>query len=122
MKTDGGYKALEDMLIGTTIRYRRMMLPEKFNIEKARLFLETPSFRLLDESFQWKPTPQGEKYWEEIANGCDALPPKKVPEEAIICIQNWIIEFLDLAEINYPPFNPLNHSLKVKPHGNREQV
>lgn len=101
METENKFEKLENLLREALTELSRLKnpnkgLPVRFKRDKAQLFLQEYSFEALDAAFQWGSTPQGEGYWEDIAEGCDAHPPKKVPEEAIICIQEWVIESLSL--------------------------
>lgn len=71
-------------------------IPEGFVRSKAEDFLKNPNAFDLDDAFTWDSTPQGEKYWEEIGEGCSERPPRRVPKEAIIALQQWIINSFKL--------------------------
>ena len=63
-------------------------LPEEFNRERVISFLNNPNYTDLAESFRWDLTPQGSLYWYSTAR----LEPHKVPEQAIIQLQKWVIQ------------------------------
>ena len=63
-------------------------LPRNFNREKVINFLNKPSYIDLFCAFSWESTPQGHGYWHSI----DKLGPHKVPEQAIIQLQKWVIQ------------------------------
>jgi hypothetical protein len=66
-------------------------LPEGFKREGALNLLYDPKGIDMDHAFQWESTPQGSTYWEII---CDDLYWKKItklPDDAIIQIQQWVI-------------------------------
>jgi hypothetical protein len=65
-------------------------LPIGFNRYKAIEFLETFKQGCLEYCFSWSNTPQGLDYWKRIQNNLKD-PTYKVPQEAIIQIQKWII-------------------------------
>lgn len=98
---DGKFERLENHLREALTELIRLKnpdkyLPAKFDRDNAQIFLREPSILALDDAFNWASTPQGEDYWNGIAEGLTKEPPQKVPEEAIICIQNWIIESFNL--------------------------
>ena len=63
-------------------------LPEYFNRGRAISYLNKPNHSDLEWAFDWKSTPQGYDYWRSIAR----LEPDKVPEQAIIQLQKWVIQ------------------------------
>lgn len=67
-------------------------LPKGFSREAAIAFLEEPSSRSLDNAFTWEDTPQGITYWYKISGGDFNNSSYKVPQEAILAIQSWVIE------------------------------
>lgn len=90
---------LEMLLKEVSVELKRLKLesdpdffiPECFVRSKAEDFLKNPNGYDLDDAFTWDSTPQGEKYWEEIGASCSEKPPRRVPKEAIIALQQWII-------------------------------
>ena len=56
------------------------------------MFLENPSFGALDNAFTWDSAPQRIEYWAKI--GDDVLDNKKykIPTDAIIQLQKWVIQ------------------------------
>jgi hypothetical protein len=67
-------------------------LPDGFNRDACIRFLETFSTSDLFNSFTWKDTPQGTKYWIKIHANIHKLDSYEVPKEAIIYIQSLIIK------------------------------
>ena len=67
-------------------------LPLSFSREKAIAFLKNPTAILLDEAFLWWSTPQGSSYWVDIESSLHKKSYYKVPQEAIMAIQSWVIE------------------------------
>ena len=63
-------------------------LPEDFNRKRVISFLNNPNYTDLYLSFDWGSTPQGWGYWKSISQ----LEPHKVPEQAIIQLQKWVIQ------------------------------
>lgn len=68
-------------------------LPQDFNLDSALSFLDEPNYRDLDDMFVWSSTIEGSSYWSNICNDLEELSDYKVPDEAIIQIQKWVIEF-----------------------------
>lgn len=68
-------------------------LPVDFNLDSALSFLGEPNYWDLDDMFVWSSTIQGASYWSNIHNNLGELSDYKVPDEAIIQIQKWVIEF-----------------------------
>lgn len=66
-------------------------LPRIFRREHALKFLENPNSDSLDLAFSWESTPQGEDYWGDIHDSLDDDPPERVPDEAIMQVQRWVI-------------------------------
>lgn len=66
-------------------------LPGNFNRNDAIEFLKEPSSDMLDSSFRWDSTFQGESYWDCIYYNLQENSEYKVPNEAIIQIQKWVI-------------------------------
>lgn len=74
-------------------------LPENFDRNMTIMFLENPSFGALDKAFLWYTAPQGELYWSDIADQLVCNKEYKVPNEAIIQLQKWMIQsFLEEYE------------------------
>lgn len=99
------YERLEMLLKEVSVELKRLkmesdpnfFIPECFVRSKAEDFLRNPNVFDLDDAFTWDSTPQGEKYWEEIGAGCSEGPPSlRVPKDAIISVQHWIINSLKL--------------------------
>lgn len=67
-------------------------LPHSFSREKAIAFLENPSRDSLCGAFHWTSTSQGEDYWRTLVTSLKKNPSYKVPREAIMAIQSWVIE------------------------------
>ena len=67
-------------------------LPRGFSRVNAIEFLKTFKRTNLSGAFTWFYTPQGEDYWKNISDSLVIAPSYKVPEEAIIAIQSWVIE------------------------------
>ena len=67
-------------------------LPAAFRRERAIKFLNEPDWSDFDSMFIWASTPQGEDYWLEIFDYLCADSEYKVPEEAIIQLQKWVIQ------------------------------
>jgi len=63
-------------------------LPKNFNRECVISYLNKPSYFDLFCAFSWDSTPQGHDYWNSISR----LEPHKVPEQAIIQLQKWVIQ------------------------------
>lgn len=70
----------------------RTKLPEAFSRKSAIAFLENPSANLLCGAFVWSSTSQGEVYWRNIESSLHKNLSYKVPQEAIMAIQSWVIE------------------------------
>jgi hypothetical protein len=68
-------------------------LPKDFILDHALSFLDCPNFLDLDNMFTWHSSPQGRVYWEDLHSELGDNPDYKVPDEAIIQIQKWVIEF-----------------------------
>ena len=68
-------------------------LPESFDLDYALSFLDEPNYGDLDGMFEWSRTIQGASYWSNIHNNLEELSDYKVPDEAIIQIQKWVIQF-----------------------------
>lgn len=66
-------------------------LPGNFNREHALEFLENPDSDSLDVAFTWADTPQGETYWVCIRESLLDDPSAKIPDEAIMQVQKWVI-------------------------------
>lgn len=67
-------------------------LPTNFNRENAIKLLEKPDDFLLDVSFLWTSTPQGEDYWLNLGDKLENGLIHKLPDEAVIQIQKWVIQ------------------------------
>ena len=67
-------------------------LPKKFDRDQAMTFLQEPSYTSLDKAFIWDYTPQGVEYWEKIADEVDHNKKYKIPTDAIIQLQKWVIQ------------------------------
>ena len=63
-------------------------LPECFNREPVISYLNKQNYTNLNCAFIWSSTPQGHDYWCSISR----LEPHKVPDEAIIQLQKWVIQ------------------------------
>ena len=63
-------------------------LPEDFNRERVISYLNNPRTWPASLAFTWDSTPQGGLYWYSIYH----LEPHKVPNEAIIQLQKWVIQ------------------------------
>lgn len=72
-------------------------IPKCFVRSKAESFLRNPNVFDLDGAFTWDSTPQGEDYWREIGEDCSENPPREVPKEAIIAVQQWVINSYKLG-------------------------
>lgn len=68
-------------------------LPDEFNLDSALSFLDDPNSGDLESMHIWSNTPQGAAYWDSIYTNLKKLSDYKVPDEAIIQIQKWVIEF-----------------------------
>lgn len=68
-------------------------LPNDFNLDSALSFLDEPNYDDLHRMFLWWDSVQGASYWSNIYNNLKKLPDYKAPDEAIIQIQKWVIEF-----------------------------
>jgi hypothetical protein len=68
-------------------------IPEDFNLDYALSFLDSPNSEYLNDMFNWYSSPQGVTYWGSICNKLEENSDYKVPDEAIIQIQKWVIEF-----------------------------
>lgn len=67
-------------------------LPEHFKRNYILNFLTHPNSPDLDDGFDWVSTPQGHDYWEEINTPLYYNRSSyKVPDEAIIQLQKWVI-------------------------------
>lgn len=66
-------------------------LPRIFRREYALKFLENPNSYSLDLAFSWESTPQGEDYWGDIHDSLNDDPPERIPDEAIMQVQKWVI-------------------------------
>jgi hypothetical protein len=101
METD--FSKLEELLREVNAEVERLkrvndpdsFIPLHFRRETAKEFLKNPSLTLLDKAFKWASTPQGEFYWEEISEGLEDGSIERVPDEAIIAIQKWIINSVE---------------------------
>ena len=67
-------------------------LPAAFRRESAIKFLNEPNWRDCNGMFTWASTPQGEDYWWDISDYLGVDPGYKVPDEAIIQLQKWVIQ------------------------------
>lgn len=68
-------------------------LPENFMREYAIEFLTNFDPNDLNPAFTWDRTPQGGDYWCHIFDClCENNKNYKVPQEAIVQIQSWVIE------------------------------
>lgn len=92
------YQELENKIKELQEEVRRLKneekarLPENFDRNMTIMFLENPSFGALDKAFIWSSTPQEGEYWTEIADEVDFNEKYKVPNEAIIQLQKWVIQ------------------------------
>ena len=67
-------------------------LPENFGRDVILKFLSDPNTNGLYCGFSWKSTPQGIHYWHKISDSlCILKSSYKVPDEAIIQLQKWVI-------------------------------
>lgn len=66
-------------------------LPRVFRREHALKILEKPNADSLDIAFSWESTPQGEDYWSDIYESLNDDPPERIPDEAIMQVQKWVI-------------------------------
>ena len=66
-------------------------LPAEFKRESVINFLKNPNRDDLEFGFSWSSTPQGPNYWCYIYN-CLCNSRYKVPDEAIIQLQKWVIQ------------------------------
>jgi hypothetical protein len=67
-------------------------IPEDFNLDHALSFLDAPNSLDLNDMFVWYSSPQGVTYWGSICNKLEENSDYKVPDEAIIQIQKWVIQ------------------------------
>ena len=67
-------------------------LPKGFSRKNAIAFLGDPNDASLFDAFPWDNTPQGSLYWSIICDSLEHTPYYKVPQEAIMAIQSWVIE------------------------------
>ena len=67
-------------------------LPKGFSRAEAVAFLRDFHQGNLFFAFKWQFTPQGEEYWDKIRLSLINDPSYKVPQEAIMAIQSWVIE------------------------------
>ena len=65
-------------------------LPDAFNIAKAKKVIDDGDTNFLDDAFLWRDTPQGYKYWYNIANVKEPL-----TDKVIIQLQKWVIIYLE---------------------------
>lgn len=93
------YEQLENQIRGLQAEVERLKkeeektkLPKGFSRENAIAFLEAPSPGKLDLAFPWCKTPQGTNYWGDISSSLIKDSSYKVPQEAIMAIQSWVIE------------------------------
>lgn len=63
-------------------------LPEHFIRKRVISYLNNPNYTDLFHAFRWSSTSQGMDYWRSFA----LLEPHKVPEQAIIQLQKWVIQ------------------------------
>lgn len=68
-------------------------LPNEFNLDSALSFLDEPNYDDLEDMHLWSDTPQGAAYWDNIYTNLKEFPEYKVPDEVIIQIQKWVIQF-----------------------------
>ena len=68
-------------------------VPKDFKLDHALSFLDCPNSLDLADMFTWGISPQGEVYWEDLHSELCENSDYKVPDEAIIQIQKWVIEF-----------------------------
>lgn len=66
-------------------------LPENFDRNYILKFLSDPNYIDLRYSFSWIDTPQGFDYWSDIYSSVYSNKSYKVPDEAIIQLQKWVI-------------------------------
>jgi hypothetical protein len=74
-------------------------LPEGFIRSFSIRFLEEFSRYDLSQSFVWDDTPQGYHYWKKIYENISRAKSYKVPQDAIIYIQDLIIKSYQQEEI-----------------------
>jgi hypothetical protein len=65
-------------------------LPRDFKIDEVKKLLDTGEFEYLEYGFNWSDTPQGYKYWYNIANAN-----KPLTDKDIIQLQKWVITYLE---------------------------
>jgi hypothetical protein len=68
-------------------------LPKDFKLDPALSFLDCPTTWELSNMFDWDKSPQGFRFWHIILDNLEQDSDYKVPDEAIIQIQKWVIEF-----------------------------
>lgn len=68
-------------------------VPKDFKLDHALSFLDCPNSWDLDDMFTWDISSQGKVYWDDLYSELCENPDYKVPDEAIIQIQKWVIEF-----------------------------
>jgi hypothetical protein len=66
-------------------------LPENFDRQDVFDFLNDPEHYSLESAFDWDNTPQGCAYWNDIECDSGEKENYKVPDEAIIQLQKWVI-------------------------------
>lgn len=71
---------------------KRDKLPKGFSREDAIEFLGKFDRASLCRAFIWFYTPQGEDYWDNISSHLQKNNLYKVPQEAVMAIQSWVIE------------------------------
>ena len=67
-------------------------LPKGFSRKNAIAFLKEPNSFDLNEMCKWHNTHQNSAYWARICDSLEHTPYYKVPQEAIMAIQSWVIE------------------------------
>jgi hypothetical protein len=65
--------------------------PEGFKRDFALNLLNEPTGNDMDLAFQWESTPQGSTYWDNICDDLYWRRITKLPDDAIIQIQQWVI-------------------------------
>jgi hypothetical protein len=68
-------------------------IPKCFKLDLALSFLDSPNKCDLYDMFDWDPSPQGYIFWKLIYDNLEQNSNYKVPDEAIIQIQKWVIEY-----------------------------
>jgi hypothetical protein len=91
------YQELEQQVQELQAEIKRLKKQENeiinLNLDYALSFLDSPNSEDLQNMFYWADSPQGKKYWDDISVELELNPYYKVPDEAIIQIQKWVIQY-----------------------------